>query len=118
MRSERGAKRQPDSVSDEYDRGTYLALTLFVDFPFSLIAGSDGNSDFCMICGLGGDLILCDGCPNVAHVGCIKELEDVGDDEEWFCAGCKFQTKKSSGLSKTSGREKEEHGNKLRSVGV
>jgi hypothetical protein len=39
-----------------------------------------------LVCGRGGDLLLCDGCPRVVHLGCVglKRLPS-GD---WFCAFC------------------------------
>ena len=36
--------------------------------------GSDGHSDFCMTCGNGGELLLCEGCVNVAHHYCWYSL--------------------------------------------
>jgi hypothetical protein len=58
---------------------------LFVDvtFPFD---PDDGRMTYCIICGLSGDLLCCDGCPNVLHSECIK-LHNVPEGD-WFCEEC------------------------------
>ncbi|KAH9314331.1 hypothetical protein KI387_022958 [Taxus chinensis] len=45
------------------------------------------NHDDCMICHVGGHLILCDHCPNSFHTECIN-LENVPDEEKWYCPSC------------------------------
>ncbi|KAF1784722.1 WHIM1 domain [Phytophthora cactorum] len=44
----------------------------------------------CSVCGLGGELLCCDGCPRAFHVNCIG-LEKI-PDTEWFCNECNLQT--------------------------
>ncbi|CAA6669013.1 unnamed protein product [Spirodela intermedia] len=41
---------------------------------------SDGNSDWCCLCGMDGSLICCDGCPAAFH-----------SRWEWFCPECMVQ---------------------------
>lgn len=54
-------------------------------------AGYDFVNEFsCTICGEGGDVICCDTCPKVFHVGCIRLVQPP--EEEFQCAFC--QTKK------------------------
>lgn len=50
------------------------------------IDSSDGHYMYCVICGLSGDLLCCDGCPNVVHQECI-DLTDVPEGD-WFCDEC------------------------------
>ncbi|EGZ26923.1 hypothetical protein PHYSODRAFT_293066 [Phytophthora sojae] len=44
----------------------------------------------CSVCGLGGELLCCDGCPRAFHVNCIGLAEIP--DTEWFCNECNLQT--------------------------
>ncbi|ETM50322.1 hypothetical protein L914_05611 [Phytophthora nicotianae] len=44
----------------------------------------------CSVCGLGGELLCCDGCPRAFHVSCIG-LEKI-PETEWFCNECNLQT--------------------------
>ena len=48
---------------------------------------SDNHYIYCIICGLSGDLLCCDGCSNVFHSECLS-LKVVPEDEEWFCEEC------------------------------
>ena len=33
----------------------------------------DGHHKFCYLCGDGGDLVVCEGCPNSVHAGCAPK---------------------------------------------
>lgn len=61
-------------------------------FPIDL---SDGHYLYCVICGSSGDLLCCDGCPNVVHGDCV-ELSDLPDGD-WYCEECCAE--KSTGSS-------------------
>jgi len=37
----------------------------------------DGNTDFCMMCKLGGGLLCCDFCPRAFHPNCLGVDEEV-----------------------------------------
>lgn len=48
----------------------------------------DHNSDLCVLCGLGGNLLCCDGCPAAFHIRCIGESAKSLPEGEWLCPEC------------------------------
>ncbi|KAG2329074.1 hypothetical protein Bca52824_000254 [Brassica carinata] len=42
--------------------------------------------DMCCICGVGGDLLLCAGCPQAFHTACLK-FQSMPEGS-WYCSSC------------------------------
>lgn len=55
------------------------------------ILQEDGRFDKCMTCGIGGELMMCESCVCVSHLGCsgLRQLPT----SEWRCAVCNGQQK-------------------------
>jgi rubredoxin len=48
------------------------------------------NADECMVCGIEGDLLCCDGCPGSYHRGCIAMGGNQKLPEKWLCPECRI----------------------------
>ncbi|XP_042041878.1 uncharacterized protein LOC121787261 isoform X1 [Salvia splendens] len=79
------AKRQP--YRNIY---TSSGLTLH-DIALMLASGqslpSSGSDDMCAVCGDGGELILCNGCPRAFHADCLGL--QCPPENDWYCPHCK-----------------------------
>jgi hypothetical protein len=65
------------------------------NFPFD---PEDNHYVFCIHCGCAGDLLICDGCPNVSHPKCVGLTEVPSDD--WFCIKCENAKPKCNAIDK------------------
>nr|XP_039267444.1 chromodomain-helicase-DNA-binding protein 3-like [Styela clava] len=48
----------------------------------------DDHMEFCTVCKDGGDLLICDTCPNSYHLNCLNPPMVVVPDGEWSCPRC------------------------------
>jgi len=83
-------------LAQKLARETLVAANAAMDKPPALsqefvklyypIDAIDGHYEICVVCGLGGDILCCETCANVAHTKCagLKEVPE-GD---WFCKLC------------------------------
>jgi hypothetical protein len=51
-------------------------------------AQTDANADCCVLCGGGGNLICCDGCPAAYHMRCLGLNAKSLGDGHWMCPEC------------------------------
>ncbi|KAL3913410.1 MAG: hypothetical protein SGARI_000671 [Bacillariaceae sp.] len=55
----------------------------------------DDNESCCHVCHNGGDLVCCDGCPQVYHSGCVVAGKSrdalLADVDPWYCPDCFLQ---------------------------
>jgi hypothetical protein len=107
------ARRSVDRKGENNaNNGTCDGIGNDKDIPVPFV-GNDGNFHLCKICGDAGDLVCCDGCPQVYHPRCLPEdsdsfvaLDDQDDDEPWYCPVCIIKKKGKKKITKNSSRKK------------
>lgn len=63
----------------------------------------DTNYDECVLCGMDGSLICCDGCPAAYHARCVGLSKVLLPDGNWFCPECVMDSTGSRGLKTCRG---------------
>ncbi|CAK9216882.1 unnamed protein product [Sphagnum troendelagicum] len=58
------------------------------DDEFLEVLKMEQSEDFCSICHLGGDLLCCDNCTAVYHLGCLSPPLKVVPRGKWSCPRC------------------------------
>jgi hypothetical protein len=89
-------RKQPYDKKDVYDQSAAVAdekpATVTGGAVSNEFIGNDGNLFYCRTCMGVGEVVCCDGCPNVVHPSCLPpgpsktSLED--DENPWFCHEC------------------------------
>ena len=64
---------------------------------------ADGHYEICVACGLGGDILCCETCPNVAHTYCAG-LAKVPEGD-WYCCECVAVGKGPAPVESTGAKE-------------
>lgn len=77
------------------------------------VKGKDGNFHYCKVCREVGDVVCCDGCPQVYHPQCLPAdsesfaaLDLQHDDDPWYCPDCVEKRKKDDQLKKKNKKRK------------
>ncbi|XP_061210548.1 autoimmune regulator-like [Neopsephotus bourkii] len=60
------------------------------------------NEDECAVCGDGGELICCDGCPRAFHLACLVPPLPRVPSGTWQCGSCVATAAESSGLQEAN----------------
>eukprot|EP00094_Tigriopus_californicus_P011143 TCALIF_10753-PA protein Name:"Similar to E(bx) Nucleosome-remodeling factor subunit NURF301 (Drosophila melanogaster)" AED:0.03 eAED:0.03 QI:0/0.85/0.75/0.87/1/1/8/257/2554 len=68
---------------------------------FILEDGKFSNEEHCRVCHRLGEMLVCDTCPGVYHLGCLEPAMTEVPDEEWRCYVC--EANDIEGLSECHG---------------
>jgi len=71
-----------------------LCCPLLISPPFffpSQAGSNEDNASECVLCGLGGNLMCCDGCPASYHSRCLTATHTTRNQysQEWMCPECR-----------------------------
>eukprot|EP00250_Pteridium_aquilinum_P009036 c18401_g1_i1 orf=616-4032(+) len=80
-----------EKAADDSSQGTNTLAAGFSSVeskPCKEESSSDWNSDECVLCGMNGNLICCDGCPAAYHSRCVGISRASLPPGDWFCPEC------------------------------
>ncbi|BBN07392.1 protein MpPTM1 [Marchantia polymorpha subsp. ruderalis] len=96
---ERMTRQKRESLSQKAGvQGLVPGKTTQAGEPKHLERGEDGNLDECILCGMDGVLICCDGCPAAYHSRCVGITKQGLPPGEWFCPECRADKLDSKGV--------------------
>ncbi len=106
-----GQEEEEDSDLTPSDRASPAPAVRESSFT-KKIKGKDGNFHYCKVCREVGDVVCCDGCPQVYHPQCLPADSDSfaaldlqHDDDPWYCPDC-VEKRKQEGKLKTKKNKK------------
>ncbi|GBG81750.1 hypothetical protein CBR_g33928 [Chara braunii] len=68
------------------------------------VEGDDGNADECVLCGMDGNLLCCDGCPAAFHTRCVVGMAKMTiPSGPWFCPECVIARREVAGADRLAG---------------
>jgi hypothetical protein len=62
-----------------------------------------GTKDYCVACGRGGNLLVCDRCDDPYHLGCLKPSLHSVPVGDWFCPMCVPSQNSFAVVTRTTG---------------
>lgn len=88
----RGACVEIYNAAQTYANAPVRLSKEFIDSSFP-IDPTDNHLVYCVVCGLSGDLLCCDGCQNVVHLSCLENAPSELPEGDWFCDECNVESK-------------------------
>ena len=73
------------------------------------------SDDFCKQCKTGGDLLCCETCPTVYHIGCTNPPLSELPEDDWFCPEC--ENNRTPGASNAELQDDGSFGQRLYHLG-
>lgn len=74
---------------EKYHPGSQVCATQ-IDGPTSSSNDEDVNDDDCLLCGMDGFLLCCEGCPSSYHSRCLGLSKLQVPSGSWYCPDCKI----------------------------
>lgn len=83
-----GTRDHKEKVADDTVQGETTLSTGPMHTESKEESSTDWNSDECVLCGMNGNLICCDGCPAAYHSRCVGISRSSLPPGDWFCPEC------------------------------